>query len=74
MKLYKIKKSKIDKYGLYANCNIGKGTKIIEYKGKLFQQKKVKLILSLITEKQFIFLISIKDMILMVILNLIRQD
>ena len=40
MKLYKIKKSKIDKYGLYANCNIGKGTKIIEYKGKIISTKK----------------------------------
>ena len=35
MKLYKIKKSKIDKNGLYANCDIKKGTKIIEYKGKI---------------------------------------
>ena len=35
MKLYKIKKSKIDKKGLYANRNIKKGTKIIEYKGKI---------------------------------------
>ena len=39
MKLYKIKKSKIDKNGLYANCNIKKGTKIIEYKGKLVTVK-----------------------------------
>ena len=29
MKLYKIKKSKIDKNGLYANCDIKKGKKII---------------------------------------------
>ena len=28
MKLLKIKKSKIDNNGLYANCNIKKGTKI----------------------------------------------
>ena len=35
MKLYKIKKSKIDKNGLYANRDIKKGTKIIEYKGKI---------------------------------------
>ena len=35
MKLYKAKKSKIDKNGLYANCDIKRGTKIIEYKGKL---------------------------------------
>ena len=39
MKLYKIKKSKIDKNGLYANCNIKRGTKIIEYKGKLITIK-----------------------------------
>ena len=35
MKLYKIKKSKIDKNGLYASRDIKKGTKIIEYKGKI---------------------------------------
>ena len=40
MRLYKIKKSKIDKNGLYANCDIGKGTKIIEYKGKIISVKK----------------------------------
>ena len=40
MKLYKIKKSKIDKRGLYANSNISKGTKIIEYKGKIISVKK----------------------------------
>ena len=39
MKLYKIKKSKIDKNGLYANCNIKKGTRIIEYKGKIISSK-----------------------------------
>ena len=35
MKIYKIKKSKIDKNGLYANQDIKKGTRIIEYKGKI---------------------------------------
>ena len=40
MKLYKIKKSKIDKNGLYASCNIKKGTKIIEYKGKIITAKQ----------------------------------
>ena len=39
MKLYKVKKSKIDKNGLYANCNIKKGTRIIEYKGKIISSK-----------------------------------
>ena len=40
MKLYKIKNSKIDKKGLYANQNIKKGTKILEYKGKIISVKK----------------------------------
>ena len=40
MKLYKIKKSKIDNNGLYANQNIKKGTKIIEYKGKIISVKQ----------------------------------
>ena len=40
MRLYKIKKSKIDKDGLYANCDIKKGTKIIEYKGKIISVKQ----------------------------------
>ena len=40
MKLYKVKKSKIDKNGLYANRNINKGTKIIEYKGKIITRKQ----------------------------------
>ncbi len=40
MKLYKIKKSKIDKNGLYANCNIKKGTQIIEYKGKIITARQ----------------------------------
>ena len=40
MKLYKIKKSKIDKNGLYANCNIKSGTRIIEYKGKIISVKQ----------------------------------
>ena len=40
MKLYKIKKSKIDNNGLYANQNIKKGTKIIQYKGKIISVKQ----------------------------------
>ena len=40
MKLYKIKKSKIDKNGLYANRNIKSGTRIIEYKGKIISVKQ----------------------------------
>ena len=38
--MYRIKKSKIDKRGLYANLDIKKGTKIIEYKGKVISVKK----------------------------------
>ena len=40
MKLYRIKKSKIDNKGLYACQNIKRGTKIIEYKGKIISVKK----------------------------------
>ena len=40
MKLYRIRKSNIDKRGLYANKDIEKGTKIIEYKGKVITRKK----------------------------------
>ena len=40
-KLYKIKKSNIDKRGLYASKLIKNGTKIIEYKGKIVSAKKV---------------------------------
>ena len=40
MSLYIIKKSKIDKNGLYANQNIKKGVRIIEYKGKIISTKK----------------------------------
>ena len=40
MRLYKIKKSKIDKNGLYANQNIKKGVRIIEYKGKIISTKR----------------------------------
>jgi len=40
MKLYKVKKSNIDKRGLYASKNIKPGTKIIEYIGKLIAKKE----------------------------------
>ena len=40
MRLYKIKKSRIDNKGLYANRNIKKGTRIIEYKGKVITVKE----------------------------------
>ena len=40
MTLYKIKKSNIDNKGLVAAKNIKKGTKIIEYKGKLISKRE----------------------------------
>ena len=40
MKIFKIKKSRIDKNGLYANCYIKKGTRIIEYRGKVITRKQ----------------------------------
>ena len=40
MKPYKIKKSNIDKRGLYASKNIKVGEKIIEYVGKLISKKE----------------------------------
>ena len=41
MKLYKIKKSNIDKKGLYASKDIKSGAKIINYKGKLITNTEV---------------------------------
>tara|TARA_B100000029_G_scaffold320832_1_gene313220 strand:- start:439 stop:897 length:459 start_codon:yes stop_codon:yes gene_type:complete len=40
MSLYKIKKSNIDNIGLIAAKDIKKGTRIIEYKGKLISKKE----------------------------------
>jgi len=40
VKLYKIKKSNVDKRGLCASKNIKSGTKIIEYIGKLISKKE----------------------------------
>ena len=40
MKLYKVKKSKIDNFGLYASKDIKKGSKIIQYKGKVITRKE----------------------------------
>ena len=42
MKLYKIKKSNIDKRGLYASKNIKSGEKVIKYVGKLITKKQTK--------------------------------
>ena len=41
MKLYKVKKSKIDNNGLYASHDIKDRAKIIEYKGKILTKKQV---------------------------------
>ena len=41
MKLYKIKKSNIDKRGLCASKNISTGSRIIEYIGKIISNKEV---------------------------------
>ena len=41
MKLYKIKKSNIDKRGLCASKNISAGSRIIEYIGKIISNKEV---------------------------------
>ena len=41
MKLYKIKKSNIDKKGLYASKDIRIGTRIIQYKGKIISNTEV---------------------------------
>ena len=57
MKLYKVKKSKIDNRGLYATKDIKDRTRIIEYKGKILTKNKSSKIQNLIMEKQFIFLI-----------------
>ena len=45
MKLYRIKRSKIDKKGrgLYATRDIKEGTKIIEYKGKIISVKETEI-------------------------------
>jgi len=40
VKLYKVKKSKIDNQGLYAAKNIKAGTRIIFYKGKIITKKE----------------------------------
>ena len=40
MKLYKVKKSKIDNQGVYAAKNIKAETRIIYYKGKIITKKE----------------------------------
>jgi len=57
MKLYRIKKSNIDKKGrgLYATRDIKAGTKIIDYKGKLITKNKLKILTNTIIINQFIY-------------------
>ena len=59
MKLYKIKKSNIDRNGrgLYATKNIEEGTRIIDYVGKIITKKKLINLKNLIIQNQFIYLI-----------------
>ena len=61
MSLYKIKKSNIDNKGLVAAKNIKKGTKIIEYKGKLISKKESEVNPKFETQKEFTFLKLIKN-------------
>ena len=41
MKLYKVRRSKIDNLGLYAAKDIKRGSRVIEYKGKPYTHKQV---------------------------------
>ena len=52
MKLYKIKKSNIDKKGrgLYATKDIKEGTRIIDYVGKIITKKQTEELKGLITQ------------------------
>ena len=45
MKPYRVRRSKIDNLGLYASKNIKKGSKVIEYKGKVITIKETVIIL-----------------------------
>ena len=59
MKLYRIKKSNIDRNGrgLYATKDIKKGTRIIDYVGKIITKKNLINLKNLIIQNQFIYLI-----------------
>ena len=43
MKPYKVKRSKIDNLGLYAAKDIKKGSKVIEYRGKVITRREAEL-------------------------------
>ena len=57
MKLYRIKRSKIDNKGrgLYATRDIKEGTKIINYVGKIITNKELMSQLSLIIKNPFTY-------------------
>ena len=40
MRVYKVRRSKIDNFGLYATRDIKSGSKIIQYKGKVITRKE----------------------------------
>ena len=58
MKLYRIKRSKIDHRGrgLYATKDIKSGTKIINYVGKIITNREVDGLISLIIKSLYIYL------------------
>ena len=59
MKLYKIRKSKIDNKGrgLYATQNIKEGTKIINYLGKIITNKEVEESTALVINFRFSYFV-----------------
>ena len=57
MKLYKVRKSKIDNKGLYATKDIKDRTRIIEYKEKILTKKQVEQNPKFDNEKLYTFLI-----------------
>ena len=74
MKLYKVKKSRSDKFGLYASKDIKKGTRIIEYKGKVITRREAEENPKYDNDKAIYLFNLKKDMILMEILNLTQLD
>ena len=76
MKLYRIKKSDIDKKGrgLYATKDIKEGTKIIDYIGKLITKKQTEESDKYDNSKPIYLFTLIKDMILDGDFHGIQQD
>ena len=60
MKLYKVIKSKIDKSGVIATTNISKGTKILQYKGKVITNKEAETNLKFQKEDIYMFTLNSK--------------